>query len=118
MSVESDIAVLGRCTACFKSKRSTKYCRLIKHHRGEKAAPCPSCFEVGFSVSDCRLTHSHCGPGVTAALNVVNMNVLSKVNRGTPQRGHACLRAGIVFGIMHIQQVMTARRALSRLASH
>ena len=31
-----DIAVLGRYTACFKSRRSTKYCRLKKQCRGER----------------------------------------------------------------------------------
>ena len=61
----SDFALLGRCTGCFKAKRSTNYCRLKKQHKGEKAAPCRSCFETGVAVSDCRLTHGHCGPGVT-----------------------------------------------------
>ena len=62
---DTTIEILGRCTACFKSKRSSKYCRLARQHQGERAAPCPTCFQQGISVSDCRLTHSHCGPGVT-----------------------------------------------------
>ena len=66
-----DTAILGQCTACFKSKRSTKYCRLRKQHKGAKAAPCQSCFELGVSVSDCTLTHGHCGPGVTCQTAVL-----------------------------------------------
>ena len=68
---DTKIEILGRCTACFKSKRSSKYCRLVRWHQGEKAAPCPSCFQQGISVSDCRLTHSHCGRGVTWHTSVV-----------------------------------------------
>ena len=45
-----EISMLGRCVGCFKAKRSTKYCRQIKGHKGDKAAPCPSCFEQGISV--------------------------------------------------------------------
>ena len=57
--------MFGGCVGCFKAKRSTKYCRQIKGHKGDKAAPCPSCFEQGISVSECRLDHRHCGPGVS-----------------------------------------------------
>ena len=81
-TIEADIAILGRCTACFKAKRSTKYCRLKKQHKGEKAAPCQSCFELGLSVSDCKLTHGHCGPGVTWQTAVLEKD--SKVNQDIP----------------------------------
>lgn len=64
--------MLGRCTACFKSKRTSKYCRLMRQHQGVKAAPCPSCFEQGISVSTCRLAQNHCGPGVTWRTSAVN----------------------------------------------
>ena len=60
-----EISILGRCVGCFKAKRSTKYCRQIKGHKGDKAAPCPSCFEQGISVSECRLDFRHCGPGAS-----------------------------------------------------
>ena len=60
--------MLGRCTACFKWKKNTTYCRIKKGHQGERAAPCSDCFEKGVSTSDCRLTHGHCGPGVAATV--------------------------------------------------
>ena len=63
--------MLGRCVGCFKAKRSTKYCREIKHHKGDKAAPCPSCFEQGISVSECRLELHHCGPGVSWCVTTI-----------------------------------------------
>lgn len=74
----SNIEILGRCNACFKAKKSTKYCRITRKHQGEKAAPCSSCFEQGFPVSLCRLTHNHCGPGVhwlTATVNEKRENL-------------------------------------------
>ena len=67
----TEIEILGRCTACFKSKRTSKYCRLRRQHQGPKAAPCPTCFEQGMSVSNCRLTHNHCGAGVTWHTSIV-----------------------------------------------
>ena len=79
---KTDIAI----DACFKSKRSTKYCRLKKQHKGEKAAPCKSCFELGASVSDCRQTHGHCGPWVTwqtAALK--KEHTVNDINKDIPQ---------------------------------
>ena len=60
--------MLGRCTACFKWKKSTTYCCIKKGHQGERAAPCSDCFEKGVSISDCQLTHGHCGPGVAATV--------------------------------------------------
>ena len=71
LATTDDIEILGRYNACFKAKKSTKYCRLLRKHQGDKAAPCSSCFEQGYPVSHCRLTHSHRGPGVhwiTAAM--------------------------------------------------
>ena len=38
-----DITILGRCTACLKSKRSAYY-------YSEKAASCPLCFEQNISI--------------------------------------------------------------------
>ena len=61
---DEHIEILGRCNFCFRGKKSTKYCRIVKSHCGETAAPCSSCFEQSLSTSHCRYTLRHCGPGV------------------------------------------------------
>ena len=62
--IDHHIKKFGRCAPCFKSKKSTKYCRIIQSHYGEQAAPCCSCFEQSLSVTHCHLKLGHHGPGV------------------------------------------------------
>ena len=62
--IDHHIKVLGRCAPCVKSKKSTKYCRLVQSHSGEQAAPCRSCFEQSLSITHCLLKLGHHGPGM------------------------------------------------------
>ena len=75
-----EIAMLGRCVGCFKAKWSTKYCRQIKGHKGDKAAPCPACFKQGILVSKCRLDLHHCDPGVSWCTTSYNKVTEAKGN--------------------------------------
>ena len=68
------ISLLGRCVSCYKSKRSTFYCRIKKAHKGSKASPCSTCFEKGISTSNCRLLHRHCGPGVNWCTQAISQD--------------------------------------------
>lgn len=61
---DEHIEILGRCHDCFRGKKSTKYCRVVKGHSSETAAPCSSCFKQNLSTSHCRYTLRHCSPGV------------------------------------------------------
>ena len=59
-----NIKCLGRYASCFKYKKSTEYCMIVRNHNEVQAVPCSSCFEKGYQFGHCCLRLGHYGPGV------------------------------------------------------
>ena len=44
---------------CFKGKKSTTYCHLLKSHKEKKTSSCADCLKTGTSVSHCRIIYGN-----------------------------------------------------------
>ena len=52
-NLAADIEILGRCIPCYRNKRSTEHCRMMKQHQGACADVCTNCNVKGNSITKC-----------------------------------------------------------------
>ena len=61
----ADIEILGRCISCYRNKRSTEYCRMMKQHEEAGADVCNSCDDKQNNITTYHQQLRHDGSNAT-----------------------------------------------------